>query len=182
MKLTSGSKHPEIVQAMTKHYEKWHAEARKLFDQERWITIGDRQANPMMLYSQDWVGDYCDNPRGLFQSTARGYWNVIVDRAGVYEIELRRWPRELNQPINAFKGLGSGAPIAKFEKDAVQINPIKARMQIGDHDITKNIDPSQISVVFDLNLTEGPADLSTWFIDADGTGRSAYWVYVRNIK
>ena len=48
----------------------------------------------MTLYAQDWVGDYCDNPRGLSQSTSRGYWNVIVDQAGEYKIELRRWSKE----------------------------------------------------------------------------------------
>ena len=67
---------------MSDHYDKWHAEAKPLFDRPRWITIG-REAEPdSILYAQDWVGDYCDNPRGLSQATAQGYWNVIVDREG----------------------------------------------------------------------------------------------------
>ena len=84
---------------MKRHYEEWHAEARKLFDRERWITIGSKQANRVILYSQDWVGDYCDNPGGLTRATAKGYWNVVVDRPGDYEIELRRWPKESNKTL-----------------------------------------------------------------------------------
>ena len=38
--------HPEVVKAMTKHYESWHAEARQLFDRDRWITLGSTQAKP----------------------------------------------------------------------------------------------------------------------------------------
>jgi hypothetical protein len=32
---------------------------------------------------------------------SNGEWNVIVDRAGSYEFELRRWPREADAPISS---------------------------------------------------------------------------------
>ena len=70
-------------------YDEWHAKAKKLYDRPRWITVGSEEADPTILYAQDWVGDYCDNPGGLSRATALGYWNVIVDRPGIYEIELR---------------------------------------------------------------------------------------------
>ena len=54
---------------MKQHYEEWHAEAKKLFDRPRWISVGTEAANPMILYSQDWIGDYCDNPGGLSSAT-----------------------------------------------------------------------------------------------------------------
>ena len=58
----------------------------------------------MMLYGQDWVGGYCDNGGNLMRATATGYWNVIVEHDGVYELELRRWPVEADLPLAAGVG------------------------------------------------------------------------------
>ena len=41
------AQHPEIAQAMTDHYDAWHAEAKSLFDKPRWITVGSEAANPI---------------------------------------------------------------------------------------------------------------------------------------
>jgi hypothetical protein len=108
-----------------------------------------------------------------------GKWPLYVAAAGSYAFELRRWPREVNRPINAFKDLGSKAPISAFKKDAVQINPVMAHIKIGAEEITKKIDPGTEAVYFEIDLKPGPADLQTRFIDADGTERIAYWVYIK---
>ena len=169
------ARHPDVVKAMTEHYEAWHAEARKLFDRRRWITIGGIEANPMTLYSQDWVGDYCDNPRGLSQSTAHGFWDVIVDREGVYQIELRRWPHESNKTHTE----GWDGP----QDTGASARPIKmARLKVADQDRSIDTQPASTHATFQVRLSAGKTQLSTTFLDADGQELcSAIYVQVRRL-
>ena len=144
---------------MADHYDAWHAEAKPLFDRPRWITVGSTAANPMMLYANDWVGGYCDNRGGLMQARATGYWNVIVDRDGVYELELRRWPVEADLPLSS--GVGGGGkggarPIAA------------ANVQIAGGNYTLNSAPDDTHVTFRIQLKAGKAQLATAFLDTQG--------------
>ncbi|MEM7143660.1 MAG: arylsulfatase [Verrucomicrobiota bacterium] len=154
-------KRPEIAKAMEEHYDSWHAEAKKLFDRPRWITIGSKEANPMILYAQDWVGDYCDNPGGLASATARGYWNVIVDREGTYEIELRRWPKESKKtltegwPTGPRGGKGSDRPIAA------------AKLEIAGNTHSVGTKAKDTHATFHVKLPAGKHQLSTTFMDAN---------------
>jgi hypothetical protein len=45
-------------------------------------------------------------------------------------------------------------------------------------DKTQDVNPDETAVTFQVTLPKGDADLQTWFIDKDGTKRTAYWVYV----
>ena len=169
------SDHPQVFQAMKRHYEEWYAEAKNLFDLPRWITIGHEASNPMTLYSQDWVGDYCDNPRGLSQSTARGYWNVKVDRAGEYEIELRRWPKESG------KGLTEGWPERSDLGNAAR--PIaSAGLQVAGRSQVVDTRPDDTHASFRVRLPTGRTQLETTFFDAEGDALcSAIYVSVRRL-
>jgi hypothetical protein len=93
---------------------------------KKYIGFGSEKANPMMLYSQDWVGGYCDNGGNLFAANTTGYWDVIVERGGEYEFELRRWAPEADLPLTA-----SGSSTNK-RFDGKGARPIaKARLHIG---------------------------------------------------
>lgn len=155
------TENPEIVDAMANHYRQWYAEAKPLFDKKRWIVVGSDAAADVNLYSQDWVGDYCDNPRGLAQSTSFGHWNVVVEQPGTYEIELRRWPAESNKPlIEGWTGPNDQGPSAR---------PIAAaRLQIAGQDKRDDVNADQTMVVFTAELPQGPTQLKTTFFDARG--------------
>jgi len=165
--------HPDILRAMADHYDAWHAEAKTLFDQPRWITVGSEAANPMMLYAQDWVGGYCDNRGGLMEATANGYWNVIVDRDGVYQLELRRWPFEADLPLSA--GIGDDG------KDGAR--PIAAaNLQVGGANYTKHSAPEDTQVTFQVELKAGKTQLATALLDEqDRTLCSAMYVKLTRI-
>ncbi len=167
--------HPQIVNAMKQRYEEWYAEAKKLFDLPRWITIGNEAANPMILYAQDWVGDYCDNPRGLSQSSAFGYWNVIVDQPGEYEIELYRWPKESG------KSLTAGWPERGDLGDSAR--PIAAAgLTVAGTRQKAKARPNETHVSFRARLPAGRTQLETTFYDADGEAlSSAIYVHVRRL-
>ncbi len=163
--------HPKIAKAMETHYDAWHAEARRLFDIPRWIKVGTRPQNSMMLYAQDWVGDYCDNRGGLTKGTAVGYWNIDVEAAGQYELELRRWPAESKLPLNA--GYGPDLKAGQRGKRPVAA----ANVQIAGDNYTLDSRPGDTHVVFHLSIKAGKQQLSTRLLDAkDQTLCSAMYV------
>ncbi len=163
--------HPEIATAMTEHYDAWHAEARRLFDIPRWIKVGAEQQNPMMLYAQDWVGDYCDNRGGLTSGRAVGYWNVDVEADGKYELELSRWSTESKLPLNAGYG-------ADFKRGRRGQRPVTAaNLQIGGANYTLDAKPDDTRVTFRVRLKAGRRQLGTRLLDAkDQTLCSAMYV------
>lgn len=167
--------HPEVVQAMAAHYDAWHAGAYPLFERPRWITIG-REAEPdSILYAQDWVGDYCDNPGGLKRATAQGYWNVIVDREGIYEVELRRWPKESEKPLTE----GWTGP---EDKSSVARPISAANLQIADQNFTLDAVPGAQEVTFRIELPTGKTRLQTYFLDGEDRSLcSAIYTYVRRL-
>lgn len=151
--------HPKIAQAMAQHYDQWYAEAKPLFDKPRWIKVGSKAVNPMMLYGQDWVGGYCDNRANLIRATAVGSWNVIVEQAGEYELELRRWPKESKLPLAA--GIGPKGNVGK--------RPIAmAKVQIDEESQSHHCKPGDTHVTFRVKLKAGRTKLSTLFLNAKG--------------
>jgi len=167
--------HPEVFKAMAEHYADWHREARPLFDLPRWITVGSRAANPMILYAQDWTGGYCDNRGGLTAATAQGYWNVVVENAGVYELELRRWPKESKKSLTeGWNGPGDRSRSAR---------PISAaNVQVANSNYTLEAIPGDELVRFRIKLPKGKTQLATTFMDAEDRALcSAIYLYVHRL-
>ena len=172
-----GEQHPDVAKAMEEHYDAWHIEARRLFDIPRWIKAGTLQQNPMMLYAQDWVGDYCDNRGGLTMGTAVGYWNVDIEADGVYELELRRWPAESKLPLNA--GYGSD-----FRQGQRGQRPVAAaNLQIAGENYTLDSKSDDTHVTFRVKLKTGRQQLRTHLLDAiDQTLCSAMYVKLTRLS
>ena len=174
--------HPEIVQTMRKPLYDWWSEVGPKANEPQRIVIGNDRENPTRLTACEWLDVFVDQQRQIRQGIQKsGYWLLEVDQAGTYEFELRRWPRELNQPIPA--GLSSG------ESKALPINKahfflsqhhhldIGQKRPYGFEGLTKKIKPEDASVTFTAELTKGPVALHTWFQGKD-TMLSAYYVYV----
>jgi len=167
---------PEIVEAMAAHYDNWHDEAKPLYDLTRWIKVGSSLADPSVLYAQDWAGDYCDNRGGLTRATAKGYWPVIVDRAGIYELELRRWPRESGKTFTeGFKGP---------EDQGISARPIAAaNVQIAGANYTLDAPGGSRNVRFQIRLPAGKTRLETFLLDSqDRTLCSSIYVYLKRLE
>ena len=98
-----------------------------------------------------------------------GFWAVEVARDGVYEFALRRWPKELDAPINA------AVPGGKA------ISATSARLKIADLDVTKAIPNGAHAVTFEVELKAGKTRLQTWFTNDKGASWGAYSVYVRRL-
>lgn len=168
-KTNVAEKHPSIVENMRGDYEEWWTEVSKRFDETCDIIVGSDHENPAALTAFDWHTSTPWN-QGHIRSGARknGFWAIQVERDGTYEIALRRWPLELDQPITAAIQGGKALPVRT------------ARLRIGDIDRTQKIGENAHSSVFEVMLKAGKTHLQTWFMDDKNRELcGAYYVYVK---
>ena len=168
-------KHPDVVAAMQKHYDRWWEQVQKPFAQTRWIHLGNDQANPTTLYSSDWEGAYADNRANLLRGNGKGQWNVRVERDGLYEFTLYRWWPESDKLL--------GEPFLPTDKARRGAVPIaSAGLRIGDVDLKAEKPQDKEgarSVRFTARLKAGTHQLRTMFYDAKGQELcSAYYTRV----
>ncbi|MFH1719629.1 MAG: arylsulfatase [Planctomycetota bacterium] len=162
---------PAVVEKLRRSYEDWWADLSKGFDDYCEISIGSDKQNPTRLMSHDW---HSPNPAWSQGSVkngikANGFWAVEVERDGTYEFALRRWPIEVNAPINTAVDGGKA------------ISATKARIKIADVDQSKPVAPDAAEVTFRVKLKAGKTRLQTWFIDDEGASRGAYYAYVKRL-
>jgi arylsulfatase len=173
------SQHPEVVQRLRDHYEKWWAGVEPSLDDFEPVSVGADQENPVTLTSADWDKVYCDNMQNLRAGKeANGPWSILVEKDGTYEIELHRWPREADAaiagPVPPFQAVDGGLPAGKAL-------PIKsARLKVAGLDETKPVGPEDKGVKFTVALKAGQRlPMQTWFSDAAGKQLcGAYFAYV----
>ena len=154
-------RHPKIFRRLQDHYRQWKQEALEGYNQKRYIHLGSPEQNPIMLYSSDWQGDYADNMNNLIAGNRMGSWDVLVEKASLYEFTLSRW-----HPA-------SGMALTAAMKDTRGQNrgalPVKqARLRTGDYDRTVRTETDQTEVQFKVELPEGIHNIETWFMDEKG--------------
>jgi arylsulfatase A-like enzyme len=165
------AKHPAIVTKLRKSYEKnWASLAAYSHRQYSYISIGSQYENPTALMSHDTLVD------GTMVAWSQGhvkrgstykdpFWSIYVEEDGVYSFDMRRWPKEANQTINA-----------KFVGKAVEASA--AVLSIADFKETKKVKEEDKGVVFTATLKKGKYQLRGNFICPDGL-RGAYYIYVK---
>jgi arylsulfatase B len=175
--------HPDVVAKLKGEYDKWWTDVSKNSNEPVRIVLGSEHENPTRLTCHDWHGEGVEkvwNQRGIRQApTANGYWTVEIDRPGRYRIGLRRWPPELDLPINAAY---TDAVPNREPAPGRAISAAKARVKLGHVDQSAEVKDSDKAAVFEVNLTAGPGELHTWFYDAGGTELcGAYFVTVERL-
>jgi len=156
--------HPSVVANLRAAYDKWWTSLEPVFGDVVRIGLGADAANPTALTSHDWRT--ADESQVVWNANqvnsanpGNGYWAVDVMRAGVYEIELRRWPRPSRLGIDAQR----------------------ARLRIGDVEAEKVTSPFDPGATFRVELKAGPTMLQSWLRGRGGAERGAYFVYVRRL-
>src|SRR5262249_58726867 len=95
-----------------------------------------------------------------------GPWHLLVEKDGVYEFELRRWPKEADAPIAggvpAFQAVDGGLPEGK----ALPIAQV--RWSIGAAGGKLPVGPQDKAGRFTVPLKAGQTLLRTW---GSGAGR-----------
>ena len=94
--------YPDVVAQMRSHYEAWWAGVAPTVNTFSRLTIGSDAANPVLLASPEWRNVLLDQQFQVRTAPVKnGPWTIQVDRAGDYQIELRRWPVEADTAITA---------------------------------------------------------------------------------
>jgi len=162
----------EVAARLRNAYESWWADVSKRFDEYCEIIIGSDKENPARITCHDRheEGLVPWNQKGICKGQGgNGFWAIEVERAGRYEISLRRWPEELDKPITA--------AIPR----SVAIEAVTARLKIADVDMTKPIEPEDKAVTFNVELKAGKTRMQTWFTKKDGDSLGAYYIYVKRL-
>ncbi len=167
--------HPKIILRLREYYERWWKSLEKTLDDFVPTTLGSQKQPLVALTSSDWQDVYCDNAghvRNAAGGPRGGHWNVLIDRAGEYEIALRRWPREVDLELGAPSGQESKAlPIAA------------ARVSIAGREISMQTTPTQKEVVLRAKIPAGKTRLQAWFQDAGGTDLcGSFYAYVKRVR
>ena len=178
------AQNPQVVERLRQAYEAWWKETSQRANEYVRIVLGSDRENPSRLTCHDWHGEggaeRTWNQRLIRQApAANGFWTVEVERSGTYRIELRRWPKEVDLPINApYRDAKPNRETAPGKA----ISAVKAKLRIGSIEQSCAVQPSDKAAAFTVQLARGPAELRTWFYDQDGTERGAYYVYVERLK
>ncbi len=180
------AEHANVVRRMRRHYEAWWARVRPTLSQFETMTVGSDKENPTCLSSLDWLAPKLtiaaqtvdvrllgqlpvvegSLPLGRPMPVLNCPWNVRVEQDGQYEISLRRWPKEADTAITAglppYEGVDGTFPEGKA------LPAVKARLRIGQVDVSKPVAPGDKAATFTVRLAAGKTRLETWFYDAEG--------------
>jgi arylsulfatase A-like enzyme len=187
------AQHPETVTTLRAAYEAWWALCSRQMHDAIPISLGAEEQVEAVLRSHDLrneqdhalVWDQNQVRRG---EVCHGYWEVMIERDGEYEFELRRWPKEAGHPVAA--GI-QGADVA-FRQDGIA--PGSEDHYSGGKALGFNlacldlnglpqqsvpVAPNDTGAVITVRLERGPRQLRAQFSQCAGAYGSAYYVYVR---
>ena len=173
--------HPNVVARLRDAHEAWWEEISPLLGQYCPISLGNDSENPTRLNSMDVMGDVAWNQGHILKAQkSTGKWAVDVEQPGEYRFSLRRWPEELDLPIEAAVSPEEAEKIPYTpDTGSTTIHPVKARLRIFDREMVKQVSSDVKEITFLLQLGEtGVTQLEAWFVDAEGEERGAYYVYV----
>jgi arylsulfatase A-like enzyme len=183
--------HPEVVQELRKHYEKWWELVSTTFDEDCPIIIGSEHEKISRLTTHDWHGKFCAWHQRLIRQgiTCNGYWIIEISEDGNYELELRRWPKEEDRAITEgipgeLTGWSTNSLCRKFISyqggNALAFK--KARIKIGEEEQSCDIDPKRKSIKFLFNLQSGITRLKTYLNDVNSDPIGSYYVYIKRLS
>jgi arylsulfatase A-like enzyme len=170
--------HPDVVKRMQADYEKWWKTVEPMLASFLPVHIGSEKENPTALSPCDWADSFLDQGVQIRRGERKnGIWHLHAERAGEYEITLRRWQRGVGLAMT------EAAPAHKGEVGeypaGVALPVAQARLKIGAHDQKKAVATKAEEAVFRLTLPSGPTTLQTWLLEKDGTEIcGAYYAYV----
>ncbi|NJB83518.1 arylsulfatase [Wenyingzhuangia aestuarii] len=143
-------------------------------------VIGNKQQKTIKLTIQHAIGE----DKGIWKAeqVAAGMKNtnnthaIKVDKAGVYKISCRRWPKECSGPI---LGIPKENPKNLFTYKT--ISPQKVRIQLANQMLEKEIQENQEEVVFRVFLEKGKTLLVTDFIERTKK-YGVYYTYIELVQ
>ncbi|WP_020526205.1 arylsulfatase [Flexithrix dorotheae] len=182
--------YPEIAAKMNKSYEDWWASISEKFDEYNSTIIGSPKQEKVTLNCQFWHGDDVPYNQEHIRNgmMANGFWDIDVVKAGKYKFVLRRWPRELDIPMQEIvpnidrdtSRIYNGFKLYNLKSNPLKIT--KAGLKVGDFERSIAIAEGQKEVAFEVSLKEGKQFVETQFILENGDSLGAYYVYIEPLE
>ena len=177
--------YPEVVADLTLAYESWWDDVSVGSDRHVPTVIDPARQREVMLTAQSWHGDTIPYNQQHVRAgvTGTGYWAIDVRKPGRYQVELRRWPRELDLAMGSSvpaPDLPDGAD-PKFELYVLRSNALEAKsagLIAGQQSLTQSVASADTAAVFRFDLESGVQILEAWFDSPDGESWGPYYVYI----
>ncbi|MCB1120553.1 MAG: arylsulfatase [Verrucomicrobiae bacterium] len=178
---------PRVMARLKEDYDAWWNEISKGSDAYEPFVVNTSKQKEYKLSSQNWHGDAIPYSQQQVRSgmKANGFWVVDIEEPGDYEIEVRRWPKEANAPLNARVKLGPYDPDLHETANRMITLPTqildvrKVRLQAGPREEEVSVTGNETNVRFKVKLPKGEQKIQTWLETADGESYGAYYVYLR---
>lgn len=183
---------PEVVANLSRKYNDYWDELDVDNNPYPRPIIGSEFQEEIGLNSYNWIKDasapHCYHQRNVLSAVkGLGFWPVEIAENGRYQFEVRRWAKELNHPITASLAANNvsditclGKPVVMGEGKAIPV--AKIRLMVGDQQLEKEINASDVSAVFDIKLPAGETRVEAWLVDAEGNEQNAYYVYASMLE
>jgi len=190
------AQYPEIVRQMTGAFDEYWKRVTPGDREFPEVIAGTEYDKEIFLTTSDIRNSNVWNHGAVAAGipVSDGEWHLHVAEKGLYEIEVRRWPKEVKAPMR-------GVPTVTKQVDAwIGNNPVTGLLyQIqkpfkmlpvrfvtinvnGSQDI-KMVNETDESKIFTINLSEGDIQLSSRFLDEEKNLITlAYYVYIRKSK
>ena len=145
------------------------------------VKVGNDCENPLMLCGEQW-----DDTNFWWQYMVgeaviqNGSWFVDVDRDGEYRFSLRRWPREVDAPINS--GLSeSDFCYGMNRQNNKTLEVVSAHINLNGDEFEIKVGSQMQEACLRVRLNSGPLNITTTFKERDGQERGAYYVYAERL-
>lgn len=177
---------PDKMEEFIVAYDEWWNEISSGYGDDPRIIIGHESANPQTLFCHDW---HTEETSPWHQRHIRtgyidnGFWMLKIEESGTYEFRLRRWPEEINLPLNAGMPARPAIPgtSVKKSRNGKELHITEAGLSIQDMELSQKVDPNAEYVEFTVELSLGETDLNTWFTLDSGETIGAYFVSIEKI-
>ena len=177
--------YPEIKAQLRQAHEDWWTEVSPRFEYVCPISLGNDAENPTGLNAMDVLGDVAWNQTAIaIAQKSTGRWCVDVEQPGTYRFRLRRWPEELEMPLDEAITPEEGQELACYIQNITPqaIQPASARLVLFDREAKQAVDAGATEVTFEWEMAEtGVTQMEAWFADAEGEEQGAYYVYVERV-
>ncbi len=178
--------HPAVVDRLRRAHEAWWDEIEPGLQAYCPISLGNPAENPARLCAMDDLGDVAWHQTHIAQAKeSTGTWAVEIERTGRYRFSLRRWPEELELPIDGAIPSEEARHLIYAPEDAraVAIKPVEACLSLFDEERRSSVEEGDTSAEFTFEVSRtGTTNLNASFIDKTGVIQGAYYVDIERLE
>ena len=181
----------EIVAKLREEYELWWDLVSSNFEEEIPLYIDPKKTTT--LNTHDWRNEDCScawNQAMIREGLkCNGYYEIFVEKAGIYQVSLRRWPNETRHGIS--KSIDPDQDIewnhesidegdSNHYSGSKALNISSAKLEIDPMKWEKKVDGEKDQVNFEVHLNRGLGRLKSSFSGPE-IELGAYYVVIHPI-